>query len=245
MQIAFHPRVWLNGLRPALTSVEEQILRFAVNAEVATYRSVISSQIDAINYVQRHLGGRESFFYRIKSGIWLRDLGERVFPVRGEWLWARIGIISEGVRISIAEIWFLNGRLGSIVFKEPLVKFEGGGFVFEIININSIGTKISETPYPSAKLPSDLYEFSKRAIVAASALRFIPPEEAYRVALPEGNFFVIGEIVDRGAILVGDDDNESFFGVYLGNYEGAPVRFLGENCEAAVAAWESNRALSA
>jgi len=239
MPVVFHPRVWLNGLMPALTPFESRILRFVIDAEKASHRPKLLAQINSINFVQRHSKGREVYFYRIENGLWRRNIGEEFILPDKEWLWAKIAINNAGKERLIVEVFFLNGRLGSMTFNRPLTYADEKNCDLRILRINSLSAIKREIQYWSNELPSDLNEFVKDTVGAVPKIVFIPPENTYEVELPEGKFINIGEVIDIGAILVASRDNKAFSGVYLGAYDGLPVKFLGESCAAAVKELES------
>lgn len=56
-----------------LTEVEFDLLQHAVNALPPSLRSIVESQFDAYNLVQREADGRSLNFYRIRGGKTNRD----------------------------------------------------------------------------------------------------------------------------------------------------------------------------
>lgn len=236
MPIAFHPRVWLNFVRSPLYSVEHQILTAAASAETGSTRRVIEAQIAAINFVQRHGRGREVFFYRIAFGLVRASRGVPIELPQREFLWAEVQVDFRRVSFCASEVWMLNGRVSCLTFDREMGRsqLDRSDATVKLIRFHAVTASQSARPAWVDRLPSDLGELAAMTSGVGRKLTFVQPEEAYEVTLPEGRFVVVGELVDGGNVLVPSSDNKSYSGVYFASYGGSPVRYLGEDCRAAM-----------
>ena len=69
MPIAFHPRVWLNGILPLFYPIEDRVLSELISREDERTRIVLEVQMNELNFVQRSKSGRVIDIYYIKFGI--------------------------------------------------------------------------------------------------------------------------------------------------------------------------------
>lgn len=233
MRITFHPRVWLNWLIPPISKLEKQIFEIVISASEKKYRLFLSSQIDNFNYAQRLCDGREVIFYRINNGIWSEDKGEPIKVKNREILWAKLKIRSKSLNSKMkVEAWLLNGRLSCLIYSANPSKFQKANCSIELEYIANL-EDADRSVFDESVLPPDLKEAAERYNGNKNGIVFMLPEDTYQIVLKQGNFIVIGEVVNIGVFMVRGKDKSFQDKIYFGKYDGSAPEGIGNSCSEA------------
>lgn len=229
-----HPRVWLNWLLPPMTALERKVLNTALDGLREPYRSVLQSQVDELNYVQRHAGGRDTYLYRVEGGVRLSRKSPPVDVGSREFCWAKVRIRDRHANRSLtAQVWLLNGRVANLVFSASPTKWVDSQCEFTISELAALDQEQATWRCWADLLPADLVKAAERSTDDQTSASFCLPADTYKVVLPQGDFIVIGEVPDVGMLVVAAGAEARKGGVYLASLEGKDPQYLGATCEEA------------
>jgi hypothetical protein len=207
--------------RSKLSSLESQVLA-AVSAELSPAgREVLSKQIGLVNLIQRHGDGKEVNLYVMRRGKPCFE-DRFLFPSRAaETQLANVEIVGGSGQESLkAEVWLVEGWVFSIHFNKPPRKIVGPG-------ANAAKAKILHDPMIPAsqenasktenhepvlagvqsKLPEEyLRTVQKGTSVLLNQWAVYAIPDIRKVPQRDGNYFLLAEKGDMGAVGVKEDD---------------------------------------
>jgi hypothetical protein len=217
-----------------MTALERKVLNTAVDGLVEPYRSVLQAQVDELNYVQRHAGGRDTYLYRVEGGVRLSRKSPPVDVGSREFRWATVRIRDRQTNRSLtAQIWLLNGRVANLVFSASPAKWADRRCEFTIAEMAALDQEQTAWRRWANRLPPDLAEAAERSTADQTSLSFCFPGDTYEVVLPQGDFIVIGEVPDVGMLVAAAGAEARKDGVYLAPLDGKDPKYLGATCEEA------------
>jgi hypothetical protein len=198
-----------------LTPLEQEVLG-ALSAELPpAAREILAKQRDAINLVQRHAGGKEVNLYAMRRG---RPCYEEhlLFPLQlEEAKLATLEIASSTGKTPLrAEVWLVKGWVFSIQFsKAPQEGLQAGARVLSVKVLRDpmmAVADVHQSPNPDelrTKLPDQYLglvpeghnvSIKDWVVYSLSNIR--------SVAQRDGNYYLVAEKVDMGAVALKEDD---------------------------------------
>jgi hypothetical protein len=206
--------------RSKLTSLEGQVLA-AVSAQLSpAAREIFDKQLELVNLVQRHADGKDVNLYAMRRGKPFIE-SQFLFPLMAEAQLAAAEITTGGEQKRFtADVWLANGCVFSIEFnRSPQKIIEHGLKVASVRILCDPMISASERGLSNAeqrggalariqsKLPDEYLQTvggGKGASINEWAVCALPVIR--KVAQRDGNYYLLAEKVDMGAIGIKEDD---------------------------------------
>lgn len=231
MSIDFQPRVWLNFVLPVLRPLEQAIIDAWVNQLDNDIRLIIRRQLQHVNYVQRHDGGRDVCLYWIRYGLFNTDFPDLLPSSAREFKLATMKFRVANGRPFEVEFWAANGQFFSLDFDRSPRKFVNCKTI-EILELDL--HPVQETGPNISQLPADYLDilksdFEQRRFTEAQIL---PVAEIIPLKFTEGKFYALAVVGDLGMLAVSASAEDKQ--VYFLDYDGGAPRPLSTSFRAAL-----------